>query len=486
MDYVFIASEAHPYIDTGSLGKFVYFFIKGISKRMNSTILILPFYKKIKNMSAEFNIKEAGFDIVVNMMGIEIKASIYKADCENYVVYFIDNDEYFYREYLYSVGNKEYVDNAERFIFFNQAALNLLIKLECKPDLIHTIDWQTGLIPVYLKTIYKNFFPNTTSIHTIYNPIYQGVFSQFDMPLTNLPWDLFTPDKLEFYGKLNFLKGGIIFSDAIVVPSEKFVDEVIMPDFGFGLHDVYKIYKYKLKGISIGYDNEEWNPDRDISIKATFSAESVENRVECKKHLLRKFDLIEDNRPLIGIINRLTKDEGIDFIIENSDELLKRNVNLIFIGEGDVEYENKILDIKSKFNRNFVFLNRFNQQEIKDFFAGIDILVKPSLVEPGGLSQLYAMRYGALPLASNIGGLKDSIINIFDNFEHGNGFHFNPGNKEDFFFKLDKVIGYYYNNIDDWKRWQKNAILNKHTFDKTIEEYCKLFEILTGKKGCKK
>ena len=478
MNLFFVSSESEPFVKTGSLGEFVYSYIKTIAKQMNQTYLILPYYKQIKEKQSEFNIIPMDISVTVQFMNQPVTAGIYAQINDDYTIYFIEKDEYYKRDFLYSMGDEEYPDNAERIIFFNQAALELMIKINPHPEIVHCVDWQTGLIPVYIKHKYQQYFQKTRVIYTINNILYQGLYSQFEMPLTNLNWDLFTPEKLEYYGKINFLKGGIVYSDAVVFPSPQYSIDVTKEEHGCGLHLILQKYKKKIRGIISGMDNQLWNPESDSYTRKQYNLHTTHNRSYCKEILIKKLYNSEKNMFFIGMVSRLNKEKGIYFLLDIIDYLANKDIYFILAGSGDDKIIHKIEKKFASLSQKFKFIPDPPNSVVREIFSSCDILLKPPYQDPGGLSQLYAMRYGALPFASHVSGLKDTIIDIFHDPNKGNGFFFDPGDTQDFIEKFEKIVYFYTHYKDLWKKWQLNSMLHTFEMKKTVEHYIKLYESL--------
>ncbi len=476
MKIAFISSESEPFVKTGGLGELSYAYLNALDNQNQTIIQCLPYYKSIKQQTERFNIKPSAITFEVQIMNKPVECEIFETQIKNRKVYLIGNDEYYFRDYLYSDGNIEYIDNAERFIFFNQAFLHLLKELKFEPDIIHCVDWQTSLIPVYLKTIYQDDFPAARSLLTVNNILYQGVYSQFEMPLTNLPWSLFTPDKLEYYGKINFLKGGILYADAISVTSPHYRQEILTREYGAGLQDVLRTREDKLFAIINGIDGNVWNSHTDQELLHPYTQDSLITKRANRKKISDQLGFDHDEFLLCAVVMRMTREKGVDFLLEMMDWFLQKNINLIIIGAGDHEFE-KLVDQRCGQNptRTRYFPSQTNSF-MHRLFASSDLLLKPSRLEPGGLSHLYAMRYGTLPIVSRVGGLIDTILDIFELPDSGTGFVFESGNALDFIFKTEKIIDWFFTEPIKWTQWQKNAMNHRYLWENTVSQYIQLYQ----------
>lgn len=287
---VLIASpEVVPFVKTGGLADVAGAVVNELKKIGVDSAVILPLYRKIKRAANELKIKPFKKEISVPLGSNIEKGRLWKGKTSGSTdAYFIENDKFYDRDELYGTKEGDYPDNASRFIFYSRGVLEALKTIGLEVDIIHCNDWQTGLIPVYLKTIYKNDFPNAATLMTIHNMGYQGVFWHLDMPLTGLGWDMFHIEALEFYGKINFLKGGLLFADVITTVSSTYAKEIMTPEYGFGLDGVLRKRCNDIYGIINGIDYNEWNPWRDTIIPVKYNKKNLSGKVMCKKSLQRE------------------------------------------------------------------------------------------------------------------------------------------------------------------------------------------------------
>ncbi|MGC8811179.1 MAG: glycogen synthase, partial [bacterium] len=351
MRILFASPEAVPFVKTGGLGDVSGALPRALAKLGAEVFLILPKYRQVEEK--KFSLKKTGQIVKVLLGGKTEVGEIWTTElAPNCQVLFVQQDKYYDRDYLYTTPSGDYEDNAERFIFFSRAILEAALVLEIKPDVIQCNDWQTGLTPVYRRTIYKGLaaLNKAVTAFTIHNIAYQGLFWHYDMPMTNLGWELFTPQALEFYGKINFLKGGIVFADAVITVSRKYKEEIQTPEFGCGLDGVLRDRQADLYGILNGVDYSEWSPEIDSYIKQKYSSSDLSGKKICKIDLQREFGLpVSEEIPLLATISRLTEQKGCDLLAATMEEMVKMNLQFVILGTGDEKYHLLFQDLQAKY-----------------------------------------------------------------------------------------------------------------------------------------
>lgn len=393
-------------------------------------------------------------------------------------VLFIDNDKYFDREQLYGDRSGDYPDNLERFAYFSRTCLEMLKKINFKPDVIHCNDWQSSLIPVYLKTIFKNdpFYAGIKTMLTIHNLAYQGVFDKSQYPQTGLGWDLFTVDGLEFYGKVNILKGGILFADIITTVSPTYAQEIQTREFGYGLEGVLKRRSADLRGILNGIDYEVWNPKTDKNIAKTYDAYTSEDKSINKEDLQRISGLkVDKNIPLIGIISRLADQKGFDLIAAILADLLKGNVQFIVLGTGDDKYHVLLEKISKMYPKKTSINLKFDAVLAEKIYAGSDMFLMPSRFEPCGLGQMICLRYGTVPVVRLTGGLSDTIREYNPKTGAGNGFVFSAYESSELNAAINRSLKLY-KNKKAWAMLVKRAMGFDFSWESSARDYIKLYK----------
>ena len=358
-------------------------------------------------------------------------------------VWFIENEAFFNRASLYGDARGDYPDNLGRFAFFCRRALALAEEKGFKPDLVHVNDWQTALVPLFLKEDKRPFFKKTRSLLTIHNLAYQGVFAHRHFPELGLPQDRFSVHCLEFWGRINLLKGGLVSADALNTVSPTYAREIQTHQFGEGLDGVLRQRADRLKGILNGIDAGLWNPRTDKNLEARFDARALEKKTLCKTDLQTRLKLETDpGIPLFGIVSRLAEQKGLDLFTEIADRFLARRVQLVVLGEGDAAYHTAFKNIATRHPKNTHVRLGFDAEESHRIYAGCDFFLMPSYFEPCGLGQMISLRYGTVPVARRTGGLADTVVDASD-AKRGNGLLFDGRTGDGLWKALERSLGLY-------------------------------------------
>ncbi len=457
MKIAFVASEVVPFAKTGGLADVAGALPIALEQAGCEVVVIMPRYKAIQD--AKFSITRVSKDIATSRIGKNIK------------VYFIENDEYFKRDNLYGDKTGDYPDNLERFAFFCKRAFSLLKEVNLKPDIMHLHDWQTALIAVYLKSLFSQdaFFKNTKTVITVHNIGYQGLFAKEEFPKLGLDWGLFNVEMLEYYNKINLLKGGLVFADVINTVSPTYSREIQTQEFGFGMEGILNKRKSDVFGILNGLDYSIWNPETDKYIAATYSASDLTGKAASKADLQRLCNLpVKSDVPLLGIVSRLAEQKGFDILAEDIDQICNLNVQLVILGTGDLKYHEIMESMVKKYPKVIALNLKFDDQLAHKIYAGSDIFVMPSRYEPCGLGQLISLRYGTIPLVFKTGGLADTV-------NKDNGFIFDTYTKEDLLKTVKKSLESY-GNKTGWKSLVKKAMGYNFSWDASAKEYVRLYE----------
>jgi starch synthase len=423
MKVLFAASECVPYAKTGGLADVAAALPAALRERGIDARIIMPRYRSIPLEG----LKEVvgGLAVPVSTRTVWGKA-LSGETADGVPIYFVDQPQYFDRAGLYGDGAKDYPDNAERFVFFSRAVVEFCRKSDFTPDVIHCNDWFTGLVPVYLKTLYAKdkVLRDLRSVFSIHNLAYQGVFWHYDMHLTGFPWSLFRFDRLEFYGKLNFLKGGLVFSDAITTVSERYSREIRTPEFGCGLDPILVQRAEALTGIVNGVDYRVWDPSADPHLADRYDADSLDAKLACKRDLQRLNNLPESDAMLIGIVSRMIDQKGFDLISESFEEILALGAQVVLLGTGEDKYHAFFREIARRHPLQTGINLTFSDELAHKIEAGADLFLMPSRFEPCGLNQIYSLRYGTPPVVRAIGGLADTVTEWSPETGEGTGFLF--------------------------------------------------------------
>lgn len=472
-----VSPEITPFAKTGGLADVIGSLSLALEGLGFKVSMIMPAYRQV--LSGRFPLIDTGKTFSVPVSYQIEKGTILKTKVgKDITVYFIRADRYFDREYLYTTPDGDYSDNARRFIFFSRAALETI--KDDPPHILHAHDWQTALSIVFLKT-QPFLYPameKTKTVFTIHNLGYQGLFWALDWHLLNLDKRLFTPSYLEFYGKINFLKGGIVFADVITTVSPAYAEEIKTKEHGCGLEGVFIERSADLAGILNGIDYNVWNPETDPYIIANYSVKDLSGKKECKRDLQRTFNLPErDEVPLIGMVARLTLQKGIDLFEEAVDILMQRNIQFVILGTGESKYHDFLRKLSRQYPEKVGVELSFNEAIAHKIEAGADMFLMPSKYEPGGLNQLYSFRYGTIPVVRATGGLKDTVRKFNEETGEGNGFLFDAYEAQALIKAVDCAISVF-NHKDKWNRLIKNAMKEDFSWERSAKSYVNLYRRL--------
>lgn len=483
MKIIMITSELSPFAKTGGLADMVSMLSGALSCSDIEVYIIIPFYSQISEK--KYKIENLKKSVSVFIAGRQLQGDLFKGHlpglpCSSCTVYFIKNREYYDRPFLYGNADGDYADNCERFVFFSKSSLELIKALDLNPDIIHCHDWQTALIPVYLATDYQDdvVLGNVKSLFTIHNLAYQGVFWHWDWPLTSLDWSLFSWQGLEFYGKINLLKGGIVFADAISTVSKTYSREIMTPEYGCGLDGVLRSRKDNIFGIVNGMDYDLWNPEDDKCIKSGYSIRDLSGKRKCKAALQKELKLeIDPGVPLVAMIGRIVEQNGIDLLEECYDAVMQEALQLVILGIGSRYNVEKFKKFASRYPEKSVFVAGYDDRLARRMYAGSDMLLMPSLFEPCGYSQLIAMRYGSVPVVHSSGGLADTVIDLSpEGIEDGTstGFVFLESNPAALYDEIDRALNFYA-DAENWNKIVYNCMNTDWSFLNTADNYTKLY-----------
>jgi starch synthase len=464
--------EAVPFAKTGGLADVIGALRNEYRKMKEDAYLVMPLYGRVRE---NFKLRDTGLKISVPLGDRKLKGRIFRYENS---AYFIECNEFFDREEIYGTPRGDYPDNAARFIFFSRGVLEACRALGLRPDIIHCNDWQTGFIPLYLKTIYSSdkFFDRTASIITIHNLGYQGLFPQSDMPLTGFDRNLFTPEGIEFYGKINFLKAGLISADSITTVSSNYAKEILSREYGFGLDGVLRKRASALTGIVNGIDNREWNPESDAFIKRNYNLKDIGGKKSCKLQLLKECSIRADaEMPLIGMVGRLSSQKGLDLILESLDEILSAGVNLVILGRGDEIFHRRLSSAAEKYKGRMYVKTGFEDSLAHKIYAGADIFLMPSRYEPCGIGQLIAMRYGTIPVARRTGGLADTVLDYLPFEGEGTGFLFSDYTADALQGCLKRALCVYVNKAR-WKKLIRSAMKMNFSWSDPAKKYIEVYD----------
>ena len=470
---LFVSTEVSPYAKSGGLGDVAGSLPLALRTRGVDVRVVFPRYKTVRE-ELMHNLTYLD-SFTVNLSWRRQSASIYKFD-GGAPMYMIQNDYYFGRDGFYG-----YSDDYERFAFFSKAVMEFLSKIDFQPDVIHLNDWQTGLCPVYLRDMYGGFlfFQNIKTLFTIHNLQYQGVFGREILWNVDLNDGYFTGGKLEFYGKVNYMKAGLTYSDAISTVSETYAHEIQAGQYDYGMSGILRERSDRLFGITNGIDvgYQKNDPATDPDIFVNYTTKSLDKKQENKRQLQACLNLPQSDAPMIAIVSRLVDQKGMDLVSVAMGELMSMDIQLVVLGTGDGRYE-QLFKSSAWYNPNKLSANIFfNDTLAKRVYASADMFLMPSLFEPCGLGQLFAMRYGTVPVARRTGGLVDTVSHFDERTGKGTGFLFNDFVASGMMWAVKEAIRVY-NNKGDWKKIMLNCMACDFSWDKSAGKYIELYEKL--------
>lgn len=479
MKIAMVASEIVPFAKTGGLADVVGTLAAALAKHGEQMTLTMPFYPAV--LQSGCALEDAGIKLSVPVAGREEEASVLRARGEgNISVNLIRADGYFDRPFLYGTPDGDYPDNAERFVFFSRAALEIL--RQDPPDVLHAHDWQSALAIVFLRTQPERYpeLQDVRTVFTVHNLGFQGIFSSSHWPLLNLDWRFFTPRFLEFYGNINFLKGGLIFADKITTVSPSYAEEIMGSEQGFGLEGVLHERRADLVGILNGVDYNQWNPEHDPYIAKHYSAQHLTPKQSCKRFLQREFGLPESSKlPLIGMVTRLTSQKGVDLLEQVFEPLMERDLQWVLLGSGEQRYEEFFSDAAARHPNKFGLRTGYDEPLAHQIEAGADMFLMPSRYEPCGLNQMFSLKYGTIPIVRAIGGLKDTVEDYDDAGTSGTGFVFIPYDPAALLGAVDRALQAY-RQKHRWTALRRRAMNKDFSWARSAEMYKELYrQILT-------
>ena len=471
---LFVTSESAPFVRTGGLGDVAGALPKALKDLGYDVRVILPLYEVV-NGEYRSLMKNIGNTYIP--LGWRYQyAGIYEVTSANGIrYYFVDNEYYFKRQGLYG-----HFDDAERFAFFSRAVLEVLPLIDFFPDVIHTNDWHTGLVPVFLDAFYRqdNNYKDIKTVFTIHNIQFQGIYDKYLIgDMLGLPAEC--TSVVEYNGLLNFMKGGIESSNAVTTVSRTYANEILDPYFAYGLESILSERKYKIKGIINGIDNEVFNPKTDKALFMNYDIESIDKKALNKKGLLDMLRMKYDpKKPLIAMITRLTSQKGVDLVSAVIEDLLTADIQFVLLGTGDWKYETMFKDIEKERGAKFKAIINFSDDLAAKIYGASDIFLMPSKFEPCGLGQLIAMSYGTIPVVRETGGLKDTVEPYNPMTGSGTGFTFKTYNAHDMLNAVWSAVDTFYNRKNDWDTLIKNAMSKDFSWVQSAKEYDDLYKKL--------
>ncbi|MCR4412357.1 MAG: glycogen synthase GlgA [Thermoguttaceae bacterium] len=489
MNILVATSEAVPFAKTGGLADVCGALPIELARLGHQAALILPAYRQVRYCGHP--IERMGIDFIVPIGSKTVTGHLLRSRLPDsgVPVYLVQQDAYFDRDELYRQNGQDFQDNCERFVFFCRAVMEAIRLLGLDLDVLHCNDWQTGLIPAYLKIEYRNLprYEKISSLLTIHNIAYQGMFWHWDMLLTGLDWKYFNWHQMEYYGKLNLLKTGIVFSDAVNTVSPRYAQEIQTAQFGRGLEGVLQHRRDVLSGILNGIDEAVWNPATDSNLAARYTPDSVDvGKPLCKAALQRELGLAERRDvPLVGMIGRLDDQKGFDLVAEIIPEwAATADVQWAILGKGEPKYHDLFTQLAKSHPEKVAVRLEYSDPLAHRIEAGADLFLMPSRFEPCGLNQMYSLKYGTVPVVRETGGLADTITNADDRTlasGEANGFSFREDNALALSETLRRACDTYRNRPDVWKRLIRVGMRQDWSWRRSATEYVRLYESMVSR-----
>ena len=486
MRLLLTSSEAVPYSKTGGLADVSTALAKALAVAGHEVSLVLPHHVEVQAKNRRppasldgptFPVRmgdrtvqaASGWDVLEAGGGAEVR------------VLFVHRPEYFDRPGLYGDPAGDYEDNAERFIFFSRAVLELARTLALRPHCVHANDWQTGLVPAMLEDDYRGEpgFKDTGSVFTIHNLAFQGSFPHWDMRRTGLDWSRFHYSQFEHHGRLNLLKAGIAAADKVTTVSPSYADEIRTASGGYGLEGALNARGADLSGVLNGVDPTDWSPAVDPLLPVNYTAATAaDGKAACKKALRKELKLDASDAPLFGMISRMTDQKGFDLIAGCAEELIATGAQFAFLGTGDPRYEGFVRHLSNQHPGRVAGVVGFDNGLAHRIEAGCDAYLMPSLYEPCGLNQMYSLAYGTVPVVHAVGGLADTVVDATpETLKDGsaNGFVFNRPTPPDLWEAVSRAVECYTGTPKVWSRLIQNGMAADHSWDASAAEYVKLY-----------
>lgn len=470
-----VSPEAVPFAKTGGLGDVAGALPLALARLGHRVTLVVPRYRHV----------EAGSfleRLPISIAGRTFDVGVWEASLgEGATAILLECPELYGRADLYGTGNSDYPDNAVRFALLSRAALEFGARMAVRPDVVHAHDWQTGLVPVYLRTLYRGHptLGDVGSVFTIHNLAYQGLFAPSWLPALDLEWDLFGIEGIEYWGKVSFLKGGINFSDVITTVSPRYAKEIQTPEFGFGFDGILSRRAKHLVGILNGIDTSVWDPQADRFLPIPYGPSTLKAKRANKRALLEVTGLPTDaatlRRPLVGMVSRLVDQKGFDLLAALEPDLLDLDATYVLLGAGEERYQEQWRRLAAEHPRKVAVRIGFDEQLAHLIEAGADLFLMPSRFEPCGLNQMYSLRYGTVPVVRATGGLDDTIENWNPRTRRGTGFKFKEGSPAALLSTLRKALELYGDRAA-WRSVQLAGMARDHSWEASAAEYSTVYE----------
>jgi starch synthase len=470
-----IGSEATPFAKSGGLADVLGALPSALARLGWSSTLVLPRYRDV---TAGTLVER----LPIALGGTTLQAALFESPlADGATAILVDCPALYDRDSLYGTGTADYPDNARRFAALALAALESAVRRKTPPSIVHAHDWQAALAPVYLRTRYANDtrLAGTRSVLTIHNLAYQGIFDSDWLPRLGLPWELFAIDRLEYWGRISFLKGGINDADVVTSVSQQYAREIQTPLFGFGFDGILRRRAPDLFGILNGIDTSQWDPEHDPALPAPFGPANLDGKRAAKRALLERCALPAGKaamgRPLVGMISRMVDQKGFDLLAAVPDELAALDAVFVVLGSGEPKYQNLWTDLAAKHPDRISVRIGFDESLAHLIEGGADIFLMPSAFEPCGLNQMYSLRYGTVPVVRAVGGLAETVTDCAPGARQATGFVFTEYSSAAMLGALRRALAAY-RDRRTWRMLQLAGMRQDHSWDRSAREYVKIYE----------
>jgi len=477
MNILFTASEMVPFCKTGGLADVIGALPPVLAGMGHEVHVMLPGYSTIDRKKHGFKERKEVFRVLVGLgtQPLSISSTVWKG----VTIHLLENEVFFNRDGLYGNEEGDYTDNGRRFVFFSRGVIEAARHLGLKPSVIHAHDWQTGMVMPYLATVYANdpWFKATATLLTIHNLGYQGLFPHEIFSLTGIPWEEFKWTKMEYWGKVSFLKSGIVYADGVSTVSPTYAREITSEELGFGMHGVLMERRKDLYGIINGIDREEWSPETDMRIPARYNSGDMSGKKVCRRALLTACGLRANaNNPVFGMVTRLDDQKGLDIFEAAAARLVALDIRLVILGTGTKKHHETMAKLSERFHDRIHVILRFDNDMARLIYAGSDAFIMPSKYEPCGLGQLIALQYGTLPVVRATGGLADTVRDLDEHPKNGNGFAFTAYTPEVLVNAAARAVKTFrHSGRKKWNAAVKCGMIEDFSWNASAEKYLNLY-----------
>lgn len=484
MKILFVASEMTPLASTGGLADVIGSLPRELKMLGHDVRVIMPCYRTLNRL--ELPIRKARKSIEVLSGSSSYKGFLRQTTIDDITVYLLESRDFFDRDHLYGPPGGDYPDNHRRFAFFCRGVLDMLKRMDFRPDILHCHDWQTALLPIILRYEHHNdpFFAGMATLFTIHNLAFQGVFPRSALEEMGLDKTCYRIERLEFYGQVNLMKGALLTANLLNTVSPTYRNEILTPELGCGLDGVLRSRRDDLVGVLNGIDTVRWDPATDRALAKNYTASSLASRQLNKQRLQKQLGLaVDPNIPLVGIVSRLAEQKGFDLIVETLPRIAAENIQLAILGEGDDRYVREFASLAQSEGKKISLSLGYNPALAAGIFAGSDIFLMPSRFEPCGLAQMVALRYGAVPVVHKVGGLADTISDERCGAKEPNGFTFDDYTATALWEALQRAVATF-GDKSCWRRMVRNGMRHNFSWASSSRQYDDLYRrCLVKKRG---